>query len=185
MIEVRLHGRGGQGVWTAANLLAMAAIREGKHVQSFPFFGPERMGAPIVAFARISDEPIRIRSMIYQPDVVGVLDPRLLGPEVAEGLKENSVVVVDTKEGPSAVRERLNLGPGFAKVWTLDATGMAVKVFGRAITNTAIAAAIVRAAGIIELDSLIETVKERFKGAAAEKNVEIVRKAYEAVKPEG
>ena len=185
MIEIRLHGRGGQGVWTAANLLAMAAILEGKHAQSFPFFGPERMGAPIVAFARISDEPIRIHSMIYRPDVVGVLDPRLLGPEVVEGLKEDSVLVVDTEEEPEAVRERLGLRPGLGKIWALDATGMALDVFGRAITNTAIVGAIVRAAGVTSLDSLIEIVKRRFTGKAAEKNVEIVRRAYEGVRAEG
>jgi len=185
MIEIRLHGRGGQGVWTAANLLAMAAIREGKHAQSFPFFGPERMGAPIVAFARISDEPIRIHSMIYRPDVVGVLDPRLLGPEVIEGMKEDSVLVIDTEEEPSAIRELLGLKPGFGKIWTLDASGMAVDIFGRAITNTAIVAAIVRATGVTSLDSLVEIVKRRFKGEAAEKNVEIIHRAYESVRSEG
>jgi len=184
MIEIRLHGRGGQGVWTAANLLAMAAIREGKHAQSFPFFGPERMGAPIVAFARISDEPIRIHSMIYRPDVVGVLDPRLLGPEVVEGLKENSMLIVDTEEEPETVRKLLGLKPGLGKIWTLDASGMAMEVFGRAITNTAIVAAIVRATGITSLDSLLETVKKRFRGKAAEKNVEIMRRAYEGVRSE-
>ncbi len=184
MIEVRLHGRGGQGVWTAANLLAMTAIKEGKHAQSFPFFGPERMGAPVVAFARISEEPIRIHSMIYRPDVVGVLDPRLLGPIVREGLKERTVIVVDTREGPEAVRERLGLEPGFGEVWTLDATGMAMEVFGRAITNTAIVGAIAKATGVVKLDSLLEVVKERFRGKAAEMNVEIVRKAYEAVEKE-
>ncbi len=185
MIEIRLHGRGGQGVWTAANLLAMAAIREGKHAQSFPFFGPERMGAPIVAFARISDEPIRIHSMIYRPDVVGVLDPRLLGPEVAEGLKEDTVLVVDTDEDASAVRERLGLKPGLGKLWTLDATSMALDIFGRAITNTAIVAAIVRTTGVTSLDSLVEVIRQRFRGEAAEKNVEMVRRAYETVRAEG
>ncbi|RLI13947.1 hypothetical protein DRO33_00285 [Candidatus Bathyarchaeota archaeon] len=185
MIEVRLHGRGGQGVWTAANLLAMAAIREGKHVQSFPFFGPERMGAPYVCFARISDEPIRVHCMVYTPDLVGVLDPRLLGDWVREGLKESSVVVVDTREPASAVREKLGLEPGFARIWTLDATKIAMEVFGRAITNTAILGAMVRATGVVKLDSLLAVIKERFKGKVAEKNVEVVKRAYEAVRPEG
>jgi len=185
VIEIRLHGRGGQGVWTAANLLAMAAIREGKHVQSFPFFGPERMGAPIVAFARISEEPIRVHSMIYRPDVIGVLDPRLLGPEVAEGLRANTVVVVNTRGEPEEVREALGLKPGFGRIWVLDATSMAMEVFGRAITNTAMVSAIARATGVVKLESLVEVIRERFKGDIAEKNVELVQRAYREVRPEG
>ncbi|HDJ26270.1 MAG TPA: hypothetical protein ENF34_03030 [Candidatus Bathyarchaeota archaeon] len=185
MIEVRLHGRGGQGVWTAANLLAMAAIREGKHIQSFPFFGPERMGAPYVCFARISDEPIRVHCMVYRPDLVGVLDPRLLGDWVREGLKESSIVVVNTREPPSAVREALGLEPGFARIWVLDANKIALEEFGRAITNTAILGAMVKASGVVELQSLLDVIKDRFSGEIAEKNVRVVKKAYEAVRPEG
>ena len=94
--EVRFHGRGGQGAWTASLLLAQAALKENKYIQSFPAFGPERAGAPITAFTRISDDPIHIHSSIYEPDVVVVLDPTLLGPAVIEGMKSETILVVTT-----------------------------------------------------------------------------------------
>jgi len=108
--EVRWHGRGGQGAWTASELLAKAAVHEGKYIQSFPEFGPERMGAPLRAFTRISDKPINLHCAIYTPNVAVVLDPTLLkAVPVAEGLPEDGFLVVNTRESPAEVRKQLNL----------------------------------------------------------------------------
>ena len=104
--EVRWHGRGGQGAWTASELLAKAAIIEGKHVQSFPEFGPERMGAPLAAFTRISNNPIRVHCSIYEPNVVVVLDPTLLrSVSVTQGLVEDGVIVINTPENPNSLKK--------------------------------------------------------------------------------
>ncbi|HDM26851.1 MAG TPA: pyruvate synthase subunit porC [Candidatus Bathyarchaeota archaeon] len=181
-VEIRLHGRGGQGAWTATNLLAMAALREGKYSQSFPFFGPERGGAPILAFARISDKPIDIHCMVYNPDIVAVLDPTLLGPKVVEGIKDETVMVVNTQDPPSKVREVLGTSRG--KLWTVNATRLALEVIGRPITNTAMLGAILKATNVVSLDSLLAVTRERFGGEMGEKNASLIRKAYEEAVPE-
>ena len=179
--EVRFHGRGGQGAWTASLLLAQAGLKEEKNIQSFPAFGPERAGAPITAYTRISDEPIQIHSSVYEPDVVVVLDPTLLGPAVVEGLKPESKVVVNTNESVAEVKKRLGLKE--TEIWVVDATSLAHKVLGVNITNTALLGAVVRASGIVKLDSVLEVVKERFSGKVRDQNIEVVKIAYkEAVK---
>ena len=179
--EVRFHGRGGQGAWTASLLLAQAGLKEEKNIQSFPAFGPERAGAPITAYTRISDEPIQIHSSVYEPDVVVVLDPTLLGPAVVEGLKPESKVVVNTNESVAEVKKRLGLKK--TEIWVVDATSLALKVLGVNITNTALLGAVVRASGIVKLDSVLEVVKERFSGNVRDQNIEVVKIAYkEAVK---
>jgi 2-oxoacid:acceptor oxidoreductase gamma subunit (pyruvate/2-ketoisovalerate family) len=181
LYEVRFHGRGGQGAWTASLLLAQAGLREEKNIQSFPAFGPERAGAPITAYTRISDEPIQIHSSVYEPDVVVVLDPTLLGPAVIEGLKPDSMIVVNTNETAAEVKKRLGLKK--AEVWVVDATGLALRVLGVNITNTALLGAVVRASEMVKLDSVLEVVKERFSGKVRDQNVELVKIAYkEAVK---
>ncbi len=107
-LEVRWHGRGGQGAWTASEFLARAAIKEGKYIQSFPEFGPERMGAPVRAFTRISNEPIQMHCAVYNPDVVAVLDPSLLkAVPVTEGLNDEGILIVNSKENPAEIREML------------------------------------------------------------------------------
>jgi len=181
LYEVRFHGRGGQGAWTASLLLAQAGLKEEKNIQSFPAFGPERAGAPITAYTRISDEPIQIHSSVYEPDVVVVLDPTLLGPAVVEGLKPESKVVVNTNESVAEVKKRLGLKE--TEIWVVDATSLALKVLGVNITNTALLGAVVRASGIVKLDSVLEVVKERFSGKVRDQNIEVVKIAYkEAVK---
>lgn len=181
LYEVRFHGRGGQGAWTASLLLAQAGLKEEKNIQSFPAFGPERAGAPITAYTRISDEPIQIHSSVYEPDVVVVLDPTLLGPAVVEGLKPDSKVVVNTNESVAEVKKRLGLKK--TETWVVDATSLALKVLGVNITNTALLGAVVRASGIVKLDSILEVVKERFSGKVRDQNIEVVKIAYkEAVK---
>jgi 2-oxoacid:acceptor oxidoreductase gamma subunit (pyruvate/2-ketoisovalerate family) len=184
ILEVRWHGRGGQGAWTASELLARAAISEGKFIQSFPEFGPERMGAPVTAFTRISDEPIRLHCAVYSPDVVAVLDPTLLkSVRVADGLsEEGGDIVVNTKDDPTEVRKQLSSGTG--KLWTVPATEISIKILGMPITNTAMLGAVARVTGIVSMDSVERMVKGRFRPDVAEKNFAVVKEAYEEVKSE-
>lgn len=180
LYEIRFHGRGGQGAWTASLLLAQAGLMEGKQIQSFPAFGPERAGAPMTAYTRISEKPIQIHSSVYEPDMVVVLDPTLLGPAVAEGLKKDSKVVVNTTETADAVKKKLGVEN---ETWVVDATGMAMRVMGLNITNTVLLGAIVKASGKVKLESVLAVVKERFQGKVRDQNLEVVQAAYkEAVK---
>jgi 2-oxoacid:acceptor oxidoreductase gamma subunit (pyruvate/2-ketoisovalerate family) len=184
ILEVRWHGRGGQGAWTASELLARAAISEGKHIQSFPEFGPERMGAPVTAFTRISTEPIRLHCAVYNPDVVAVLDPTLLkSVNVADGLnEEGGNIIVNTKDEPANVRKQLGSDRG--KLWTVPATEISIKVLGMPITNTAMLGAVARVTGIVSLQTVERMVKGRFRADVAEKNFAVVKEAYEEVKSE-
>ncbi len=180
MIEIRWHGRGGQGAWTAANLLAMAAAIDGKHVQSFPAFGPERSGAPVLAFTRISDEPIDIHSMVYNPDIVVVLDPTLLkNVKVTEGLKKGGIIVVNYEGDVEKLYEMLGIRKGEYKVYTTPATKLALEILKRPITNTPMIGALLKAEELTSFESLDKAVKHRFPGPIAEKNIELIKKAYE------
>ncbi|MCW7074591.1 MAG: 2-oxoacid:acceptor oxidoreductase family protein [Candidatus Methanospirare jalkutatii] len=174
MIEVCIYGRGGQGGVTLAELVAHAAISEGKHAQSMPSFGPERRGAPVLAFLRVDEkERIKIRSEITEPDVLVVLDASLLSVgDVVGRLKKGGVAVVNTRKKPEdfAIDARA--------VATVDATGIAREVLGVPITNTAMAGALVKATDIVSLKSLEEPMRERF-GRLAAKNVEAMRRAYD------
>jgi 2-oxoacid:acceptor oxidoreductase gamma subunit (pyruvate/2-ketoisovalerate family) len=172
MIEVRFHGRGGQGAVTAARLLADAAFQEGKYCQAFPSFGAERRGAPVLAFTRIDDRPIRIRTLVYEPNHVVVLDPTLLEVvNVAAGLKRGGIVVVNTKGVPKELKA--------GKVATVDATGIALEFLGVPITNTAMLGALARATKIVSLNSVVKAIESYFGGKVAEKNVAAVKAAYE------
>jgi len=183
ILEVRWHGRGGQGAWTASELLARASIHEGKYIQSFPEFGPERMGAPVAAFTRISNEPIQIHCAVYDPDVVAVLDSTLLKTvPVAKGLNEGGTIIINSKENPADVRKNLNTDKG--KLWTVPATEIAMRILGRPITNTAMLGAVAQVTGIVKLESIEKVVKERFRQNIAEKNVAVVKEAYKEVKTE-
>jgi pyruvate ferredoxin oxidoreductase gamma subunit len=183
MLEVRWHGRGGQGAWTASELLARAAIHEGKFIQSFPEFGPERMGAPVTAFTRISDKSIMVHCMVYNPDVVAVLDPTLIkAVPVIEGLNEEGNVIINSSDSPANVRRTLNADRG--KFWTVPATEIAIKTLGRPIMNTAVLGAVVRVTGIVSLESVEKVVKERFRQDIAEKNIAVIKEAYEEAKSE-
>ena len=183
ILEVRWHGRGGQGAWTASELLARAAIYEGKYIQSFPEFGPERMGAPVAAFTRISTEPIQIHCAVYNPSVVAVLDPTLLKTVlVAEGLSKEGIIVINSNEAPAALRKVLKTDKG--KIWVVPATEISIKILGRPITNTAMLGAVARVTKIVTLGSVEKIVKERFRQDVAEKNFAIIKEAYEEVKSE-
>ena len=142
MIEIRWHGRGGQGAKTASLLLADAAFNTGKYIQGFPEYGPERMGAPITAYNRISDTPIRIHSNIYEPDYVVVVDDSLIGAvDVTSGLKDNGAIVINTNENIDSLRKKLN---GFSgKIYTIDASKISLECLKANFPNTAMLAAVV------------------------------------------
>lgn len=183
MIEIRWHGRGGQGAVTSAELLALAAISEGRYAQAFPSFGPERRGAPVLAFVRISDnEPIRVRAEVNEPDVVIVLDPGLLRiVDIASGLKDNGTLIINTKMPLGEMRAQ------FANKWrlaTVNATAIAREILGLPITNTTMLGALVKATGIVKLESLTEPLRHRF-GRIAQINIEVCQKAYEQTEVEG
>jgi 2-oxoacid:acceptor oxidoreductase gamma subunit (pyruvate/2-ketoisovalerate family) len=184
ILEVRWHGRGGQGAWTASELFARAAIAEGKYIQSFPEFGPERMGAPVTAFTRISGEPIRIHCAVYNPDVVAVLDPTLLKTvNVADGLsEEGGDIIVNSKETPSEIRKLLHSTRG--KLWTVPASEISLKILGIPITNTAMLGAVARVTEIVSLETIEKMVRARFRPDVAEKNFSVVKEAYQEVKSE-
>jgi 2-oxoacid:acceptor oxidoreductase gamma subunit (pyruvate/2-ketoisovalerate family) len=184
MLEFRWHGRGGQGAWTASELLARTALSEGKYIQSFPEFGPERMGAPVTAFTRISDEPIRLHCSIQDPDVVVVLDNTLLKavPVTAGINQKDDVIIVNSTEDPAAVRKALKVTTG--KVWTVPATEIALKILGAPITNTALLGAVAKATGIVTLEGIEKTVKVRFKAELGEKNFAVIKQAYAEAKTE-
>jgi len=149
-LEIVWHGRGGQGAWTASNILAQAALKEGKYVQSFPTFGPERMGAPVMAFTRISEEPIEVHCNIYEPDIVIVLDSSLLQSiSVTQGLKENGKILINSSESPLKMAEVLKVSRSF-HVYTTPATAIAIEIIGRPVTNTAMIGALIRVSGIVK-----------------------------------
>jgi 2-oxoacid:acceptor oxidoreductase gamma subunit (pyruvate/2-ketoisovalerate family) len=181
--EFRWHGRGGQGAWTASELLARAAINEGKYIQSFPEFGPERMGAPVKAYTRISDEPIRLHCAVYNPTLAAVMDPTLLATvPVIKGLGEEGILIVNTPKDPKKIKEELKMTKG--TVWTVSATDLAMRILGRPITNTAMLGAVARATDVVKMESIEKAVKDRFPGPLAEKNIGIIKEAYKEAKSE-
>jgi len=184
ILEVRWHGRGGQGAWTASELLGRAAIAEGKYIQSFPEFGPERMGAPMTAFTRISTEPIKIHCAVYSPDIVAVLDPTLLKTvNVADGLDEKEGnIIVNTKESPAEIRKMLKSNAG--KVWAIEASDISLKILGMPITNTAMLGAVARITGVVSLETIEKMINGRFRPDVAAKNFAVVKEAFQGVKSE-
>ncbi|MCX8182002.1 MAG: 2-oxoacid:acceptor oxidoreductase family protein [Candidatus Methanomethyliaceae archaeon] len=179
MLEIRWHGRGGQGSVTAAEILATAAINEGKYSQAFAAFGPERRGAPVLAFTRIDDNEILLRTQIYEPDIVVVLDHHLSeGDDVGEGLKNGGIIVLNSTYPPEKYAKKF---PNARRVATVDATGIAIKELGTPVTNTAILGALVKATGIVKLESVEEVIRERIK-THSEKNVAAVRSAFAETK---
>lgn len=175
MAELRFHGRGGQGAVTSAELLALAAIAQGKYAQAFPSFGPERRGAPVVAFARIEDKPIRIRMAVQKPDMVVVLDPSIMKiVDTSKGLSEKGIQVINTRHSANDLRKTY----GFSgKLVTVNANHIALEEMGRAITNTTMLGALIKATGLVEVDVIIEQLKNRF-GRIAEGNIKAFRRAF-------
>ena len=168
LIEIRWHGRGGQGAKTASLLLADAAFNTGKYIQGFPEYGPERMGAPITAYNRISDKPITIHSNIYEPDYVVVVDDTLLeSVPVTAGLKKGGAIVINTTKSPEYLKEKLNGYDG--NIYTIDARKVSEETLGKYFPNTPMLAAIVKVTGIMSDEAFLEDMKGSFKHKFAKK----------------
>ncbi len=178
MKQIRIHGRGGQGAVTSAELLAIAAFRDGKYSQSFPFFGVARRGAPVMAFTRIDDKFIRLREQVAKPDFVLVLDPTLIDVvNVAEGLSDTGVIIVNTSKSPEDLKIKTK-----AKVVTVDITKIALDIIGAPFVNTPMLGAFSKATGEVTLDSIIAAIEEKMPEKIAGKNIAAVKKVYEVTK---
>jgi pyruvate ferredoxin oxidoreductase gamma subunit len=175
MFQVRIHGRGGQGVVTAAEMLSIAAFLEKKHAQAFPSFGSERMGAPVMAFCRISTAEIRSREPISEPNALIIQDRSVIDPSRAfDGIVDNGFVLIN-----SSVEISHNLKN--ATVKCIDATGIALEHVGRPIPNAVLLGSFAALTGVVNIESVIEAIKTKFSGAIAEKNINAARAAYEEI----
>lgn len=184
MFQVRIHGRGGQGVVTGAEMLSIAAFLEGRHAQAFPSFGSERTGAPVVAFCRIADKEIRLREPVMEPDALIIQDATLLNQiDVFSGLPDTGYVVLNTGH----TFEELGLGEFIqrfdpARVITLPATDLALKHVGRNAPNVPLLGAFAALSGLISLESVCAAIRDKFSGKVAEGNVAAATEAYNAAK---
>jgi len=187
--EIRWHGRGGQGAKTAALLLGDAAMSLGKFIQAFPEYGPERMGAPVASFNRISSEPITIHYGITEPNVVLVLDPTLIGSiDVTKGLSNDGVIIVNTSSSPKEIRALTKFNGG--KVFTVDASKISKESIGKDIPNTPMLGALIKATGLLDFDHMIEDLKKKLakkfasKPEVIEGNLKAVKRAFDEAKGE-
>jgi pyruvate ferredoxin oxidoreductase gamma subunit len=183
--EIRWHARGGQGAMLAARTLARVAISEGKYAQGMPEFGPERMGAPMRAYNRISNNKFSLYCAVVNPDVVVVLDPSLISAvDVTEGINKNGIIIVNTNKSPSELRSKLSRWDN-GKVYTVDATGISISALGRAMPNTPMMGAIVKTTNLVTLDGLLNDIKhsfgEKFSTKVVEGNLNAIKKGYEQV----
>ncbi len=183
MVEIRFHGRGGQGAVTSAELLAKAAIAEGKYAQAFPSFGAERRGAPVQAFTRISDEPIKVRIGIYEPDIVVVLDPTLLRTiPVLEGLKENGILVLNSRWDIKEAREKVGWQ---GKLCVVNATDIALEELGVPITNVVMLGALLKVRNdLAKIEDVEKEIAERFP-KIKDKEIKAFRRAFEEAVVDG
>ena len=186
MFQVRIHGRGGQGVVTAAEMLSIAAFEEGRHAQAFPSFGSERTGAPVVAFCRISDSEIRLREPIMEPDALIIQDPTLLHQvDVFAGLKPDGYILINTNRGfvelglGDFVRDR-----HAERLCTVAATELALKHVGRPVPNVPLLGGFAAVTGLIRLESVIKAINDKFSGKVAAGNIAAATEAYGIVREE-
>jgi len=182
MLEIRWHGRAGQGVVTAGELLGEAAMETGKFFQAFPEYGAERMGAPIKGYTRLADENIEIHAPILEPDMVVVVNPNLIGAvDLTEGLKPDGTIIMNTPETPAKMREVLGFTTG--TIWCIDASKIAMEEFKRDIPSTMMLAVIAKATGVIELDDIAHLMRERLgaklRAEIVEANVRTIQRAYD------
>jgi pyruvate ferredoxin oxidoreductase gamma subunit len=185
-VEIRWHGRGGQGTVTAAKVLADACLSGGRYVQAFPEYGPERAGAPLKAYNRIASKELRMHCPVLEPDVVTVVDATLLDSiNIAEGAKEHTVFVINTAKDPKEIRAKLQAGPK-QRVITVDATKIAIDCFGRPMPNSPMLGAVCKATNLISLEHLLDDVKKSFGKKFSQKiidgNIEATKRGYEEVK---
>ena len=178
MKEIRIHGRGGQGVVTAAELIAIAAFKDGKESQAFPSFGVERTGAPIEAFARIDNEPIRTREHVQTPDILIIQDSSLIGSvDLTKGCTEHTIAVVNSAKDKMDLK--IHIAPN--KIFVLDATKIALEELGRNIVNTVILGAFAKSSGLVSLGALKQAVEQKFgekSRSIVEKNIKAIERAY-------
>jgi len=181
MFQIRIHGRGGQGVVTAAELLSVAAFKEGRHAQAFPSFGSERMGAPVISFCRIDDHEIRLREPIQAPDALIIQDPTLLhSVDVFAGLKPDGYILINSQRS----FEELGIADFVAKfpahhVCDVGATELAMKHVGRPLPNAALLGGFAAISGQLHMDSVADAIMEKFAGAVGAANVAAAREAFE------
>jgi len=183
LTEIRWHGRGGQGAKTAATLLAEAALHEDKYSQGFPEYGPERMGAPMCGYTRISDEIIRLHCAIYTPNIVVILDESLIDVvDVTAGLKESGVMIVNTATDAETVRQKVGFSGSIA---TINATQISIDELGRPIPNTVMIGALLKVTGILHIDTVIKDIEKKFSKKFPERvvqgNIKAINRAYEEV----
>jgi len=177
MKEIRIHARAGQGAITTATLLGFSYFNEGKYPYAFPNFGAARMGAPMNAFVRVDSDPVRLRSQIYEPNYVIIVDPTLMrGYNCFSGLKEDGVAIINGKEDMELPKLKAK-----QKVFVVPANEIAMRTIGRPLGNTALIGAFAAATGELKLDNLIEVVKKRFSGKAQEGNIQAVKEGFEFV----
>ena len=186
MLQIRIHGRGGQGVVTAAEMLSIAAFEQGRHAQAFPSFGSERTGAPVVAFCRIDDREIRLREPILAPDVLIIQDPTLLHQvDVFQGLQPDGYVLINSKRsfddlGLAEIAQRFR----HERLLTVPATEIALKHLGRPLPNAVLLGGFAALAGLVTLDAVAHAIRDKFSGKVAENNVAAASEAYEVVRRE-
>ncbi|MDP2709334.1 MAG: pyruvate ferredoxin oxidoreductase subunit gamma [bacterium] len=178
MIQIRIHGRGGQGAVTAAELIAIAAFKDGEQAQAFPSFGVERTGAPVESFVRLDERPIITREQIYRPDILIIQDSSLLDTvDVTTGADKKTRVIINTAKAKSALKISLPQ----ANIHTIDATKIALEIIGKNIVNTVILGAFAKVTGLVSLESLKSAIAEKFAGRQdlIDKNIKAVEQAYE------
>ncbi|MCX8027451.1 MAG: 2-oxoacid:acceptor oxidoreductase family protein [Thermodesulfovibrionales bacterium] len=185
-LEIRWHGRGGQGTVTAAKVFADACLSGGRYVQAFPEYGPERSGAPLRAYNRISAKELRMHCPVLNPNIVVIVDPTLLdGINVTEGAPDDASFIVNTSKEPSEIRAKMG-AKDTQKVFTVDATRIAIDCFGRAMPNSPMVGALAKVSGIVTLEAVLEDVRKSFGKKFAQKiidgNLEAVKRGYEEVK---
>jgi pyruvate ferredoxin oxidoreductase gamma subunit len=187
LLEIRWHGRGGQGAKTAALLFADAAVETGKYIQAFPEYGPERMGAPVFAFNRISDKPILQHCGIKKPNIVVVLDPTLMETiDVTEGLPEDGIVVVNSQKTAGEIKQQLKISK--QKVYVVDASKISKEILKRDIPNTPMLGALIKVSKLLEFKPMLESVKARLhhkfpnRPEVVDGNIKAITRAYEEVK---
>ncbi|MEW6117764.1 MAG: 2-oxoacid:acceptor oxidoreductase family protein [Nitrospirota bacterium] len=186
MLEIRWHGRGGQGTVTAAKVFADACLSGGRYVQAFPEYGPERAGAPLRAYNRVSSKELRMHCPVLKPNIVAVVDATLLDAiNVADGAPDDAAFIVNTAKDPKEIREKLKAKPS-QKVFTIDATRIAIECFGRPMPNSPMVGTLARVSGLVSLENILEDVRKSFGKKFSQKiidgNLEATRRGYEEVR---
>jgi len=189
LVEIRWHGRGGQGAKTASLLFADAALAQGKYIQAFPEYGPERMGAPVATFNRLSSKPILLHSAVNNPEIVIVLDPTLMEAiDVTEGMPKDGILIINTAQSPKEIMGACSVKANFIKVYTVDASKISKETIGREIPNTPMMGALAKVSGILDFKEMLADTKgkleKKFKSKpeVIEGNLKAIERAYNEVR---